>query len=151
MQGGNDRRPSRSNAGRWTTTETIGKTATGPDSRTASLNILTPANAGVEKERGLIRTNLEGSGCYTLRSACPGLSARGRGWRRSRTFTGARIIDTATLEAWRQIDAGRHTATADTVADGNRTLLFREQHDIIDRYYIRPLGTGRLARRSRTW
>jgi hypothetical protein len=46
-------------------------------------------------------------------------------------FTGARIIDAATLEAWRQIDAGRRTATADTVADGNQTLLFREQHDII--------------------
>ena len=33
--------------------------------RTASLSILTPGQAGVEKERGLIRTNLEGSGCYT--------------------------------------------------------------------------------------
>jgi hypothetical protein len=60
--------------------------------------------------------------------ACPLV---GGGWRRSRSFTGARIIDATTLEAWRQIDAGRRTATADTVADGNPTLLFREQHDII--------------------
>ena len=58
----------------------------------------------------------------------------------------ARIIDTATLQAWRQIDAGRRDPAADPVADGNRTLLFREQHDIIDRYYARmfayrwPLG-----------
>jgi hypothetical protein len=131
--------------------ETIGKTETGPDSRTASLSILTPGQAGVEKERGLIRTNLEGSGCYTppIRLSWPFRSWAG--WRRSRSFTGARIIDAATLEAWRQIDAGRRTATADTVAVGNRTLLFREQHDIIDRYYVRTLGTGRLARRSRTW
>ena len=61
-------------------------------------------------------------------------------------FYRARIIDAATLEAWRQIDAGRRDPAADTVADGNRTLLFREQHDIIDRYYARmfayrwPLG-----------
>jgi len=34
-------------------------------------------------------------------------------------------------EAWRQIDAGRRDPASDTVADGNRTLLFREQHDII--------------------
>jgi hypothetical protein len=58
----------------------------------------------------------------------------------------ARIIDIATLEAWRQIDAGRRAPASDPVADGNRTLLFREQHDIIDRYYARmfayrwPLG-----------
>ena len=61
-------------------------------------------------------------------------------------FYRARIIDTATLEAWRQIDAGRRDPAADTAVAGNRTLLFREQHDIIDRYYARmfayrwPLG-----------
>ena len=61
-------------------------------------------------------------------------------------FYRARIIDAATLEAWRQIDAGRCDPAADAVADGNRTLLFREQHDIIDQYYARmhayrwPLG-----------
>ena len=55
-------------------------------------------------------------------------------------FYRARIIDAATLEAWRQIDAGRGDPAADTVADGNRTLLFREQHDIIDRYYARMLA-----------
>lgn len=61
-------------------------------------------------------------------------------------FYRAQIIDAATLEAWRQIDAGRRDPAAAAVADGNRTLLFREQHDIIDRYYIRmfayrwPLG-----------
>jgi hypothetical protein len=55
-------------------------------------------------------------------------------------FYRARIIDTATLEAWRQIDAGRLAPASDPVADGNRTLLFREQHDIIDRYYARMLA-----------
>jgi hypothetical protein len=61
-------------------------------------------------------------------------------------FYRARIIDAATLAAWRQIDVGRRAPAADPVADGNRTLLFREQHDIIDRYYVRmfayrwPLG-----------
>jgi hypothetical protein len=123
----------------------------GPDSRTASLSILTPGQAGVEKERGLIRRNLEGSGCHIspIRLSWPFRSWAG--WRRSRGSTCARIIEAATLETWRQIDAGRRSATADTVADGNRTLLFRRQHDIIDRYYVRTLGTGRLARRSRTW
>ncbi len=55
-------------------------------------------------------------------------------------FYRARIIDAATLEAWRQIDSGRRDAAAVTVADGNRTLLFREQHDIIDRFYVRMSG-----------
>jgi hypothetical protein len=55
-------------------------------------------------------------------------------------FYRARIIDTATLEAWRQIDTGRREGAAAAVADGNRTLLFREQHDIIDRFYVRMLG-----------
>jgi hypothetical protein len=41
----------------------------------------------------------------------------------------ARIVDSATLEAWRQIDAG-------LVEQGNRTLLLREQRDIIDRFYL---------------
>jgi hypothetical protein len=30
------------------------------------------------------------------------------------------------------------------VADGNRTLLFREQHDILDRFYVQMLGHGGL-------
>ena len=30
------------------------------------------------------------------------------------------------------------------VADGNRALLFREQHDIIDRFYLEMLGHGGL-------
>jgi hypothetical protein len=55
-------------------------------------------------------------------------------------FYRARIIDAATLEAWRQIDRGRRDAAAAAVADGNRTLLFREQHDIIDRFYVRMSG-----------
>jgi hypothetical protein len=55
-------------------------------------------------------------------------------------FYRARIIDAATLEAWRQIDAGRDDAATAAVADGNRTLLFREQHDIIDRFYLRMFG-----------
>ena len=36
--------------------------------------------------------------------------------------------------------AGDHAA----VADGNRTLLFREQYDIIDRFYVQMLGHGGL-------
>src|SRR2546423_4569189 len=52
----------------------------------------------------------------------------------------ARIIDVATLEAWRQIDAGRRDGDRARVDRGNRTLLYREQHDIIDRFYVRMLG-----------
>jgi hypothetical protein len=56
-------------------------------------------------------------------------------------FYRARIIDAATLTAWRQIDTGRRDDdAASAVADGNRALLFREQHDIIDRFYARMLG-----------
>jgi hypothetical protein len=62
-------------------------------------------------------------------------------------FYDAGIIDGATLDAWRQIDAGRGAASQvgrDTVAYGNRMLLFREQYDIIDRYYARMLTNRRL-------
>jgi hypothetical protein len=55
-------------------------------------------------------------------------------------FYRARIIDAATLEAWRQIDTGRRDAATAAVFAGNRTLLFREQHDIIDRFYVRMFG-----------
>jgi hypothetical protein len=58
-------------------------------------------------------------------------------------FYRARIIDAATLEAWRQIDSGRRDGAPATVADGNRSLLFREQHDIIDRFYVRMFGHRR--------
>lgn len=57
-------------------------------------------------------------------------------------FYTARIIDLATLAAWQQIDAGRHNDDQAAVAEGNRTLLFREQHDIIDRFYTEMLGHG---------
>src|SRR5262249_48973726 len=60
-------------------------------------------------------------------------------------FYRARIIDLATLAAWRQIDTGRRGGDQAAVADGNRTLLFREQHDIIDRFYAQMLGHGGLA------
>src|SRR5262249_15379511 len=59
-------------------------------------------------------------------------------------FYSARIIDLATLAAWRQIDTGRRGGDQQAVADGNRTLLFREQHDIIDRFYVQMLGHGGL-------
>ncbi|HEX8160086.1 MAG TPA: hypothetical protein VF526_22115, partial [Solirubrobacteraceae bacterium] len=58
----------------------------------------------------------------------------------------ARIIDVATLSAWKQIDAGHRRGDMALVDWGNRTLLFREQHDIIDRFYVQmrshraPLG-----------
>ena len=51
----------------------------------------------------------------------------------------ARIIDAATLEAWRQIDIGRRNSDPALVDRGNRTLLFREQFDIIDRFYLQML------------
>jgi hypothetical protein len=51
----------------------------------------------------------------------------------------ARIIDAATLEAWRQIDAGRRNSDLALIDRGNRTLLFREQFDIIDRFYLQML------------
>jgi hypothetical protein len=51
---------------------------------------------------------------------------------------GAHIVDAATLEAWRQIAAGR-------LEDGNRALLLREQRDIIDRFYVRMLGRRQPA------
>jgi hypothetical protein len=43
----------------------------------------------------------------------------------------AGIIDEATAEAWEQIDSGE----SDDVRAGNRELLFREQYEIIDRFY----------------
>jgi hypothetical protein len=42
------------------------------------------------------------------------------------------ILDQATADAWEQIDGGDR----ERIEEGNRTLLFREQHDIIDRYYL---------------
>lgn len=42
------------------------------------------------------------------------------------------IIDSATVEAWENIDGG----LVELVHAGNRTLLYREQHDIIDRFYV---------------
>jgi len=59
-------------------------------------------------------------------------------------FYRVRIIDLATLAAWRQIDTGRRGGDEVAVADGNRTLLFREQHDIIERFYVQMLGRGGL-------
>jgi luciferase-like monooxygenase len=59
-------------------------------------------------------------------------------------FYRARIIDLATFAAWRQIDTGRRGGDQAAVADGNRTLLFREQHDIIDRFYVQMLGHAGL-------
>jgi len=50
----------------------------------------------------------------------------------------ARILDSATLEAWRRIAAGR-------LEDGNRTLLLREQRDIIDRFYVQMLDRRQPA------
>jgi hypothetical protein len=43
----------------------------------------------------------------------------------------AGLIDTATLNAWRDIDSG----DAARVAAGNEQLLYREQHDIIGQAY----------------
>ncbi len=51
----------------------------------------------------------------------------------------ARIIDAATLEAWSEIEVGRRDGDPASIDRGNRTLLFREQRDIIDRFYVRML------------
>jgi hypothetical protein len=48
----------------------------------------------------------------------------------------AGIIDEATVRAWEQIDGGEPGG----VSGGNRTLLYREQHDIIDRFYADMRG-----------
>jgi hypothetical protein len=49
------------------------------------------------------------------------------------------IIDAATLQAWRQIDAGHRNNDPALIDCGNRALLFREQFDIIDRFYVQML------------
>ena len=51
----------------------------------------------------------------------------------------SRIIDVATLEAWREIDRGHKANDTALIDRGNRTLLFREQLDIIDRFYLQML------------
>lgn len=48
----------------------------------------------------------------------------------------AGILDEATARAWEQIDSG----DPERIQEGNRTLLFREQHDIIERYYAKMRG-----------
>jgi hypothetical protein len=50
-----------------------------------------------------------------------------------------RIIDVATFEAWLDIDRGQATSDATLIDRGNRTLLLREQFDIIDRFYLQML------------
>jgi hypothetical protein len=50
-----------------------------------------------------------------------------------RALGAAGIIDTATVLAWEQIGADDDSAL---VHEGNRALLYREQHDVIDRFYV---------------
>jgi hypothetical protein len=49
-----------------------------------------------------------------------------------RELGSAGVIDSATVWGWEQIDSGDPAQ----VHAGNRTLLHREQHDIIDRFYV---------------
>jgi hypothetical protein len=63
----------------------------------------------------------------------------------------ARIIDIATLRAWQQIDAGRRHDDWAALAAGNRALLFREQYDIIDRFYIQMLRFHHAQGRAFTY
>ena len=51
-------------------------------------------------------------------------------------FYEAGIIDLTTREAWEQIDLGRNTGDQDALDNGCRMLLWREQRDIIDRFYV---------------
>ena len=60
----------------------------------------------------------------------------GRGLGAIHELRAAGMIDEATVRAWEQIDGGDPSR----VQDGNRTLLFREQHDIIERYYAKMRG-----------
>jgi hypothetical protein len=55
----------------------------------------------------------------------------------------SRIIDAATREAWREIDRGHKANDTALIDRGNRTLLFREQLDIIDRFYLQMLRHDR--------
>ena len=58
----------------------------------------------------------------------------------------AGLIDDSTLTAWHNIDYGSKYGDPDLVANGNQTLLYREQHDIIGddydamRNYHGPVG-----------
>jgi hypothetical protein len=63
----------------------------------------------------------------------------------------ARIIDIATLRAWQQIDAGRRHDDWAALVAGNRALLFREQYDIIDRFYIQMLRFHHVQGRAFTY
>lgn len=54
-----------------------------------------------------------------------------------------RIIDVATFNAWRDIDRGTTSGDATLIDRGNRTLLLREQFDIIDRFYLQMLRHDR--------
>ena len=65
------------------------------------------------------------------------------GMREIEKFFRARIIDSATRAAWQQIDAGRRSGDTTLIDRGNRTLLLREQLDIIDRLYVRMLRHDR--------
>ena len=51
-------------------------------------------------------------------------------------FYDAGIIDLTTREAWEQIDVGRNNGDQDALDNGCRMLLWREQRDIIDRFYV---------------
>lgn len=62
-----------------------------------------------------------------------------------------RIIDIATLRAWQEIDKGRHSKDEAAAARGNRALLFREQHNIIDRFYVRMQGFRKLEGQAFTY
>src|SRR5262249_6968190 len=50
----------------------------------------------------------------------------------TRALREAGIIDEATAQAWEQIDSG----VPDAVRAGNRTVLFGEQYQIMDRFYV---------------
>ena len=47
--------------------------------------------------------------------------------------------DAATLHAWKQIDDGYRVGNIALIDSGNRTLLLREQYEILDRFYVRML------------
>ncbi len=56
----------------------------------------------------------------------------GGGLEAIRALGSAGIIDEATGQAWEQIGGGDPAR----IQEGNRTLLYREQHDIIDCFYV---------------
>jgi hypothetical protein len=63
----------------------------------------------------------------------------------------AGIIDLVTFEAWQNIDRGREHGDQDGLRNGCRMLLWREQREIIDRFYVTMFSHGVVEGRAFTY